>query len=774
MLDGQSHNAGLWHSLRARLNLDTRWRFILLVTLFNFLLIVIVLLTLRNQEIVLEVQTIEQEIRQAIEVLATVQAEVVEVVYVTATPSPTEQVVAVATHTLTPTEVPPSPATDTPTPPPTGTPTSTPLPTLTPTHTPTSSPTPTSTPTFTPVPTHTPVPPTPTPTSAPPAVSNISPTTGSVDDSALAVTITGSNFQSGATAFLQQGGTLIPATGVTVVDGTQITCAFDLGAQSLGGWDVVVTNPDSQSGALPGGFTVVHGALHHFTFGAIAQQVIDVNFPVAIAAEDQYDNQVTGYTSAATLNDTTSTISPTSTSNFTAGSWNGQVSIGAVGTDIVITAASGVVGTSNPFTVTHPTPTVLGITPNWGLSTSTTPVTITGTDFAATPDVYVGATLALGITWVNDTTLTGTVPDGMSPGVYNVTVRNPGPTNPSGTLEHAFTVRDVVTPPNQVLDNALLRTNGQDTSPTFGDDDKVQIIFFELPASLPPSTGLYFNVFDPDCGGPAFTDTMDIAFNTTTRFSVIGGLGAYSDPLARAPFFDGSNNSGILSGNTLITRTFGVSSTLDNTWVALNSAPILITEGELVGDKRLFKLVVEGLSGDDGNIYDVTVGESPATTNTVPSGTRIFAYSLTFETPVMSRPHLYPYVMASVTRVVQYNFDFDAPPGAMTFTTPSGQSFVMAVGGDGDWTSSTHVAAAQDRDATWTVNTESGFGFDNCITFYTTDYNGNALAIFGQPYGGYPPPLTGGTAPFVPAEMLPANVNRSAPSGADRRRQPPS
>jgi len=757
MLDDQGSGIRLWRNLRGHFTLDNRWRFILLIGLLNFLLFVIVLLTLRNQEIVFEIQTIEREIHQAIEILTTVQAEVVEVVYITATPSPTVEIVPTATPTSTPTEVPPPTATPTPVPPATATasPTPTAPPTSTPTATSTLVPTDTPTPTFTPTATSTATPtatPSPTPTFTPipmpepPRVEAISPDTGSVDDIALTVTITGSNFQPGATVLLQQGGSSILATGVTVVDETHITCTFDLSGQPLGAWDVVVTNPDSRTGTLPAGFTVVHGAPHHFTFDAISQQVINVSFPLTITAQDRYDNRVTTYTAAAILTDTTSTISLTITSDFAAGLWSGSVGIGTVGTDIVITATSttdpGVVGTSNPFTVTHPTPTVLGIDPNEGLSTMTTPVTITGTNFAATPEVLIGATPALAVTWVNSATLSGTVPAGMSPGVYNVTVRNPGPTNPSDTLEHSFTVRGVVTSPNQVLDYALLRTNGREALDGDGDDDKVQVIFFELPDTLPSDTTLYFNVFDPDCGG-----AMDVGAAATFTFTVLGGDGAYTNELSRAPFFTDTNRAGILAGTTLVTRTFGVSATVDNTWVALNTDPITITLGERVDGKYIFKLAVEGFSGTGGNVYDVSIGTSAATTDTVPAGTRIFAYGLTFHVPTAERPHLYPYVTSGATEVHQYNFDFDAPPGAMTFNTPSGQVFSMAVSGNGTEATSSHNVAAVDRDATWTVNAESGFGFDNCITFYATDQNGNALAIFGQPYGGAPPPLPGGVAP---------------------------
>ncbi|MBN2390429.1 MAG: hypothetical protein JXR84_06885, partial [Anaerolineae bacterium] len=49
----------------------------------------------------------------------------------------------------------------------------------------------------------------------------------------------------------------IDATDVVVVSDSQITCRFDLTGAATGQWDVVVTNPDTQSGTLPDGFTVL-------------------------------------------------------------------------------------------------------------------------------------------------------------------------------------------------------------------------------------------------------------------------------------------------------------------------------------------------------------------------------------------------------------------------------------------------------------------------------------------------------------------------------------
>ncbi len=81
-----------------------------------------------------------------------------------------------------------------------------------------------------------------------PTVSSITPNTGSTGGG-TSVTITGTNFQTGATVRL--GGTL--ATSVNVVNSTSITAVTP--AHSAGAVDLVVTNTDTQSGTLPNGFT---------------------------------------------------------------------------------------------------------------------------------------------------------------------------------------------------------------------------------------------------------------------------------------------------------------------------------------------------------------------------------------------------------------------------------------------------------------------------------------------------------------------------------------
>jgi len=88
----------------------------------------------------------------------------------------------------------------------------------------------------------------------PPTISGISPTTGPIGGGTV-VTITGANFQNGATVTFAG----VAATSATVNSSTQIAATTP--AHAAGTAAVNVTNPDAQSATLPGGFTYTSGAI---------------------------------------------------------------------------------------------------------------------------------------------------------------------------------------------------------------------------------------------------------------------------------------------------------------------------------------------------------------------------------------------------------------------------------------------------------------------------------------------------------------------------------
>ena len=82
----------------------------------------------------------------------------------------------------------------------------------------------------------------------------VSPTAG-VQGANLTVTVTGTSFQTGASASF--GGD-VTVTSTTVVSSTQLSVAVAIGATAtLGPRDVTVSNPDGQIAVRPGGFTVM-------------------------------------------------------------------------------------------------------------------------------------------------------------------------------------------------------------------------------------------------------------------------------------------------------------------------------------------------------------------------------------------------------------------------------------------------------------------------------------------------------------------------------------
>jgi hypothetical protein len=94
--------------------------------------------------------------------------------------------------------------------------------------------------------------------SPPPEVYSIDPNSAKQGDLIDDALITGANFQPALEVRLEKE-TFSPivATGVDVLDTETITCDLDLGSAVVGYWDVVVENPDSQTGTLDNGFMVL-------------------------------------------------------------------------------------------------------------------------------------------------------------------------------------------------------------------------------------------------------------------------------------------------------------------------------------------------------------------------------------------------------------------------------------------------------------------------------------------------------------------------------------
>lgn len=392
---------------------------------------------------------------------------------------------------------------------------------------------------------------------------------------------------------------------------------------------------------------------------------------------------------------------------------------------------------STPTDTPVPPPVVLAITPNATVQGSGSDpdigVIIIGERFMGSV-ARLGESIWISILDVTSTMITGTLSPNIPAGVYELTVQNSD--GQLGVLPRAFTVHPRPNLTNTLdSDVASIVTFGPAAPPTDGDDDHLQIIFFEVPDG--PDDPLYIRVFDSDTGGAHDETGVDGAFgDTSMTYTLRGGPGAYTDPDARS---DHPGAAGIGSGALIAQQVIGEDATLDNTWWVL---PVTRQQGELVGSSRLFKLVIQGASGDDGNWYQVAMSADP-NANVEVGGTRVFAYSWCVALPQPGdQVALYPFVPSAVTSVTQFNFDFDVSSGSdISLITPVRDLTQVIQSGNGVVASDSFFAFEGESTTTWTAQYVAGIiPIDrNDFSLWFLGDSTAALAIFTAPTLVSPP-----------------------------------
>jgi hypothetical protein len=205
-----------------------------------------------------------------------------------------------------------------------------------------------------------------------PTVASVSPSSGATGGG-TAVTITGTNFASGATVTFGS----VAATNVVVSNGTTITATTPAG--SAGAANVTVTNPSGQSGSLANGFTYVAGLS--------VSSVSPSNGPPAGGTAVTITG--TAFASGATV--TIGGAAATNVVVVSATEITATTPAGSAGAVTVTVSVSGQnASLTNGFTYLVP-PTVSSVSPNSGSTLGGTAVTITGANFAAGATVTFGA-----------------------------------------------------------------------------------------------------------------------------------------------------------------------------------------------------------------------------------------------------------------------------------------------------------------------------------------------------------------------------------------------
>jgi len=281
----------------------------------------------------------------------------------------------------------------------------------------------------------------------------------------------------------------------------------------------------------------------------------------------------------------------------------------------------------------------------------------------------------------------------------------------------------------------FLVTFGKEGKTSWGDDDFYQVFFFSIPRDF--NQQFYIRVFDPDCGGEH--DEIQGEFNSRTSFSVYGGRGV--DPDQNEESKGLLNKMNYKGGNLLASRVFGTDPRYDNKYYSFG--PFNPSAGDLNAkwNTYIFKIVCEGVTGDDGNLYRYFLSRDP--NNDIPiEGANAFTYEYTFRmwNDFKSIAHIYPYIDTGIVSIKMMNFDWDSD-GKIMVVSRYRQGVEVPVSGEDDRIE--HVIGVEDQE----VGSSMDFQFhkaqgalvkNNNVVITLENQRGEALQFYSSPIGGVP------------------------------------
>lgn len=298
--------------------------------------------------------------------------------------------------------------------------------------------------------------------------------------------------------------------------------------------------------------------------------------------------------------------------------------------------------------------------------------------------------------------------------------------------------------PNVDENIPYLMTFGKFGDTDWGDDDFSQTFFFLIPEGY--NQPFFIRVFDPDVGGKV--DEINGVFDTRCVYEVFGGEGNWSDDDAKETDPFGNYKSGTL----LATRAFAANPRYDNEWFTFG--PFNPAQGEYAAEFKghIFKIICEGVSGDDGNMYRYYLSTS-ATENRLIEGANAFAYEYSFRMhdDYEEISHIYPYVEEGTVSVRISNFDWDSD-GKIMVISVNRQGSDILTSDDDHWTND--ELRVQDEE----IGTSFDFRFvkarplvrHNNVVVNVRNQFGDAMPFYTIPIGGVP--KYRGEVEFVPID----------------------
>jgi len=262
---------------------------------------------------------------------------------------------------------------------------------------------------------------------------------------------------------------------------------------------------------------------------------------------------------------------------------------------------------------------------------------------------------------------------------------------------------------------------GKDGKPGYGSDDNVLILFAAIPDTY--QDNILIKIFDPNVGERY--DEREGKWSTSTRFSIYGGKGAYSDSRSRVV----RPVSGYDSGRLLYQKTFSDEQKYDDHWIF--AGPFAPEQGERIGEYYMFKIIAEGLKGNDNNLFRYDIS---------PDIAEVFSYNISIRLAPKKGKHMhfFPFIPKDLNRITVSTFDLDVDGGIASLVSDARDTYKVKGSYSGKYRHTDIVIKEADRLKNWLLRIVKGSQHEANTSIYMKDAQNTPLRIYFRPKGHVP------------------------------------
>jgi hypothetical protein len=155
----------------------------------------------------------------------------------------------------------------------------------------------------------------------------------------------------------------------------------------------------------------------------------------------------------------------------------------------------------------------------------------------------------------------------------------------------------------------------------------------------------------------------------------------------------------------------------------------------------MFKILCEGISGDDGNLYRYFLSSDPNNDVAI-EGANAFTYAYHFRmwNNFKSVSHIYPYIDTGIVYIRQSNFDWDND-GNIIVVSRYKQGIQIPISNEDNWVKSNIPIEPAEVGASLDFQFHKKQGDlvkNNNVVITTENQRGDGLPFFASPIGGVP------------------------------------